>query len=289
VKAGAKLVVDGRGLAVPGREKGFFLGGSLFDKVSPEMRIYKEETPSVPCRGRARPGFRDRARPGEQARVRQRDRDLHPRWRHGKGVRAPGAGRHGGRERAIPVPMAFHSFGGWKQSLFGDHHAHGPEAVRFYTTGEGDHAAVADHPGGAGVFDADAELNGHPTRGVDLRRPRFAAAFARLTPSRPGAVLVTSARRPARSAPARRNVRGLVARHARPVERLRRRVAVGETLDHLAEAAFGLGELLARECGVGQPSASLGEEIVGRKEALDAVALVPEGSTIKMVGVHCTP
>jgi len=48
VKAGAKLVVDGRGLAVPGREKGFFLGGSLFDKVSPEMRIYRRRS-SAPC------------------------------------------------------------------------------------------------------------------------------------------------------------------------------------------------------------------------------------------------
>src|ERR1700738_1401890 len=133
VKSGAKLVVDGRGLSVPGREKGFFLGGSLFDKVSPEMRIYKEEIFGPVLVVVRAPDFAtaldlvNRHEYGNGTAIFTRDgataREFAHRVQVGMvGVNVP-----------IPVPMAFHSFGGWKQSLFGDHHAHGPEAVRFYT------------------------------------------------------------------------------------------------------------------------------------------------------------
>jgi malonate-semialdehyde dehydrogenase (acetylating) / methylmalonate-semialdehyde dehydrogenase len=133
VKAGAKLVVDGRSQRVEGREKGFFLGGSLFDRVTPDMRIYREEIfGPVLCIARA-PDFGaaldlvNRHEFGNGTAIFTRDgnaaREFAHRVQAGMvGVNVP-----------IPVPMAFHSFGGWKHSLFGDHHAHGPEAVRFYT------------------------------------------------------------------------------------------------------------------------------------------------------------
>jgi len=205
VKAGAKLVVDGRGLAVPGREKGFFLGGSLFDKVSPEMRIYKEEIFGPVLVVVRAPDFAtaldlvNKHEFGNGTAIFTRDgataREFAHRVQVGMvGVNVP-----------IPVPMAFHSFGGWKQSLFGDHHAHGPEAVRFYTRAKAITQRWPTTPLGPAFFDADVELNDRPTRGVDLRRPRFAAAFARPTPSSPRRCPGTAARRPARSAPARRD------------------------------------------------------------------------------------
>jgi malonate-semialdehyde dehydrogenase (acetylating)/methylmalonate-semialdehyde dehydrogenase len=133
LKEGAKLVVDGRGLKVPGHEQGFFLGGSLFDQVTSRMTIYQEEifgpvlvvvrTPDFASAvelvndhpyGNGTAVFTNS---GDIARAFVREIEVGM-----VGVNVP-----------IPVPMAFHSFGGWKQSLFGDHHAHGPEAVRFYT------------------------------------------------------------------------------------------------------------------------------------------------------------
>ena len=133
VKEGATLVMDGRGLTVPGRENGFFTGASLFDHVKPGMKIYDEEIfgpvlcvvrvdtfaeavalindhafgNGVACYtrdGRTAQAFANRIRIGMV------------------GINVP-----------IPVPMAWHSFGGWKASLFGDHHAYGEEGVRFYT------------------------------------------------------------------------------------------------------------------------------------------------------------
>jgi malonate-semialdehyde dehydrogenase (acetylating)/methylmalonate-semialdehyde dehydrogenase len=133
VEEGARLVVDGRPLKVPGHEKGFFLGGCLFDHVSPDMTIYKEEIfGPVLCIVRA---------PGFDAAV-----DLVNRHEFGNGVSIFTRDGDCAREFAtrvqigmvginvpIPVPMAFHSFGGWKRSLFGDHYVYGPEGVRFYT------------------------------------------------------------------------------------------------------------------------------------------------------------
>ncbi|MFZ9406851.1 MAG: CoA-acylating methylmalonate-semialdehyde dehydrogenase [Burkholderiaceae bacterium] len=133
VGEGAQLVVDGRGVTVQGREQGFFLGGCLFDHVKPSMSIYREEI-FGPVLSVVRADDFEQAlnlinahefgngvciftRDGDAA------REFASRVQIGMvGINVP-----------IPVPMAFHSFGGWKNSLFGDHHMHGPEGVRFYT------------------------------------------------------------------------------------------------------------------------------------------------------------
>ena len=129
---GAELLVDGRETALP-RGEGFFLGACLFDHVKPEMRIYKEEI-FGPVLGLVR--ARDFTTAiqlvnehefGNGAAIFTRDGDTARAFAHGVqagmvGINVP-----------IPVPMAFHSFGGWKRSLFGDHAMHGPEGVRFYT------------------------------------------------------------------------------------------------------------------------------------------------------------
>ncbi|WP_290662473.1 CoA-acylating methylmalonate-semialdehyde dehydrogenase [Aquabacterium sp.] len=133
IKQGAQLLVDGRGISVPGLEGGFWLGGTLFDQVSPESRLYKEEVfgPVLAC-----------------VRVANLDQALALVNGHefGNGVACFTSDGHTAREFArrvqvgmvginvpIPVPMAWHGFGGWKRSLFGDMHAYGEEGVRFYT------------------------------------------------------------------------------------------------------------------------------------------------------------
>ena len=133
VKEGAKLVVDGRGVKVPGHEKGFFLGGCLFDGVTATMRIYKEEIfGPVLCVVRAK-DFEEALRlPNEHefgngVSIFTRDgdaaREFSSRVQAGMvGVNVP-----------IPVPLAFYSFGGWKNSAFGDANQHGMDGVRFYT------------------------------------------------------------------------------------------------------------------------------------------------------------
>ena len=133
VQEGASLVLDGRGLKVPGYEQGFFTGATLFDQVKPGMRIYEEEI-FGPVLSVVRV-----ATFAEAVALINR----HP---YGNGVAC--FTRDGGTAQAfaqsiqigmvginvpIPVPMAWHAFGGWKQSLFGDHHAYGEEGVRFYT------------------------------------------------------------------------------------------------------------------------------------------------------------
>jgi malonate-semialdehyde dehydrogenase (acetylating)/methylmalonate-semialdehyde dehydrogenase len=133
VKEGASLVVDGRGLKVPGHDEGFFTGGTLFDHVTPEMCIYKEEIfgPVLAC-----------VRVNNFAEA----VDLVNEHEFGNGVACFTRDGHVAREFGrrievgmvginvpIPVPMAWHGFGGWKRSLFGDMHAYGEEGVRFYT------------------------------------------------------------------------------------------------------------------------------------------------------------
>lgn len=133
VKEGAELVVDGRNLRLQGYEDGFFLGGSLFDKVQPGMRIYKEEIFGPVLAVVRAAGFDDALKLvndhefGNGAAVFTRDGDAARAFV--SGVKAGMVGVN----VAIPVPMAFYSFGGWKHSLFGDHHIHGAEGVRFYT------------------------------------------------------------------------------------------------------------------------------------------------------------
>ena len=133
VSEGAKLLVDGRGLTLQGYENGYFIGGSLFDHVTPQMSIYREEIfGPVLCMVRA--ADHDSALKlvndhefGNGAAIFTRDGDTAREF--AQNVRAGMVGVN----VPIPVPMAFHSFGGWKASLFGDHHMHGPEGVRFYT------------------------------------------------------------------------------------------------------------------------------------------------------------
>jgi malonate-semialdehyde dehydrogenase (acetylating)/methylmalonate-semialdehyde dehydrogenase len=155
VEAGAQLLVDGRNFKVAGREQGFFVGGTLFDQVLPSMSIYQEEIfgpvlcmMRLPDVGSALElinaneygnGVAIYTRDGGVARefVRQVQVGM-------VGVNVP-----------LPVPMAFNSFGGWKKSLFGDHHAYGPEGVRFYTR----HKAVMQRwPASNGAASAGAEF-----------------------------------------------------------------------------------------------------------------------------------
>jgi malonate-semialdehyde dehydrogenase (acetylating)/methylmalonate-semialdehyde dehydrogenase len=133
VKEGAKLLVDGRGFKMQGYENGYFLGGTLFDHVTTDMRIYKEEIFGPVLAVTRAPDYATAARMvnehefGNGTTIFTRDGDAAREFAHDikigmVGINVP-----------IPVPMAFHSFGGWKASIFGDHHMHGPEGVRFYT------------------------------------------------------------------------------------------------------------------------------------------------------------
>jgi malonate-semialdehyde dehydrogenase (acetylating)/methylmalonate-semialdehyde dehydrogenase len=133
VAEGAALLIDGRGLRIPGFESGYFLGPSLFDQVTPAMRIWREEIfgpvlgiVRVPSLASAielinshdyANGAAIFTRSGAAARRFTQDVAVGM-----VGVNVP-----------IPVPMAFHSFGGWRASMAGDHHAYGAEGLRFYT------------------------------------------------------------------------------------------------------------------------------------------------------------
>lgn len=129
----ADLVVDGRGLNLQGYEGGYYMGGTLFDNVKPDMSIYTDE-----IFGPVLSVVREKDFEGALKLVNEHE--------YGNGAAiftrdGDAAREFSGRVQAgmvgvnvpIPVPMAFHSFGGWKRSLFGDHNMHGPEGVRFYT------------------------------------------------------------------------------------------------------------------------------------------------------------
>ena len=133
VAEGAKLLVDGRGFKLQGYENGYYLGGSLFDHVKPEMKTYQEEifgpvlqiarskdfdeALSLPSNHQYGNGVSIFTRDGDAA------REFASRVKVGMvGINVP-----------IPVPLAYHTFGGWKRSAFGDVNQHGPEGVRFYT------------------------------------------------------------------------------------------------------------------------------------------------------------
>ena len=130
---GADLVVDGRGIKVKGGEKGFFLGPTLFDRVKPEMKICREEIfGPVLCIVRAKDiteaiQIINAHEYGNGVSIFTRDGGTARNFTHQIKVGMVGI------NVPIPVPMAFHSFGGWKRSLFGDVHMHGMEGVRFYT------------------------------------------------------------------------------------------------------------------------------------------------------------
>ena len=133
VAEGAKLVVDGRDFRMQGYERGFFLAGCLFDEVQPSMRIYREEIFGPVLSVVRRDSFDDAVaivnahEYGNGVAIFTRDGDAARTFANKVNIGMVGI------NVPIPVPMAFHSFGGWKRSLFGDHHAHGLEAVRFYT------------------------------------------------------------------------------------------------------------------------------------------------------------
>ena len=133
VKEGAKLVVDGRNIKLQGYENGFYIGGCLFDNVKKNMRIYKEEI-FGPVLSVVRVKDFDEATKlindhefGNGTSVYTRDGDV------GRTFASKIKVGMVGINIPIPVPVAFHSFGGWKRSLFGDQHMHGIEGVRFYT------------------------------------------------------------------------------------------------------------------------------------------------------------
>ena len=133
LEEGAELVRDGRGISISGHENGCFVGATIFDKVKPNMSIYTDEI-FGPVLSIVRAESYEEAvnmindhEYGNGTAIFTRDgdaaRDFSNRIQIGMvGVNVP-----------IPVPLAFHSFGGWKRSLFGDHSIHGPEGVRFYT------------------------------------------------------------------------------------------------------------------------------------------------------------
>ena len=132
-REGARLVVDGRGLRLQGYEDGYFMGGTLFDRVTTDMTIYKEEIFGPVLSVVRAQDYADAATMidehefGNGTAIFTRDGDAAREFAHQIQVGMVGI------NVPIPVPMAFHSFGGWKSSLFGDHHMHGPEGVRFYT------------------------------------------------------------------------------------------------------------------------------------------------------------
>jgi len=130
---GAELVVDGRDYSLQGYENGFFMGGCLFDNVRTEMQIYREEIFGPVLSVVRSPDFNDTVKIinqhqfGNGVSIFTRDGDAAREFTNQIQVGMVGI------NVPIPVPMAFHSFGGWKDSLFGDLHVHGPEGVRFYT------------------------------------------------------------------------------------------------------------------------------------------------------------
>jgi malonate-semialdehyde dehydrogenase (acetylating)/methylmalonate-semialdehyde dehydrogenase len=133
VEEGADLVVDGRNISIPGYESGCFVGATVFDRVKPEMAIYRDEI-FGPVLSVVRAESYEAALQlvndheyGNGTAIFTRDGDAARDFGHRAQIGMVGV------NVPIPVPLAFHSFGGWKRSLFGDHFMHGPEGVRFYT------------------------------------------------------------------------------------------------------------------------------------------------------------
>ncbi|MDJ0609402.1 MAG: CoA-acylating methylmalonate-semialdehyde dehydrogenase [Kiloniellales bacterium] len=133
IKEGATLALDGRDLKLQGYENGYFMGGSIFDRVTTDMKIYQEEifgpvlsVVRAPDYGAAVEMVNGHEY-GNGTAIFTRDGDAARHFANSVQIGMVGV------NVPIPVPMAFHSFGGWKRSLFGDHHMHGPEGVRFYT------------------------------------------------------------------------------------------------------------------------------------------------------------
>ncbi len=133
IKEGADLMVDGRDIKLQGYEDGYYIGGCLFDNVKKDMRIYKEEIFGPVLSVVRAKDFNEALNLindhefGNGTSIYTRDGDAGRTFANQIKVGMVGI------NIPIPVPVAFHSFGGWKRSLFGDQHMHGPEGVRFYT------------------------------------------------------------------------------------------------------------------------------------------------------------
>jgi len=148
---GAEVVVDGREVTVPGGEDGFFFGPTLVDRVTPDMAVYRDEI-FGPVLSVLRVDTLDEAidlvntNPfGNGTAIFTRDGHSARRFRRDVAVGMVGI------NVAIPVPMAYYSFGGWKQSLFGDAHIHGMEGVRFNTRLKSITTRWPDSPGSSGA------------------------------------------------------------------------------------------------------------------------------------------
>ena len=133
VEEGAELVVDGRGFRLQGYETGNFIGGCLFDRVTPEMKIYREEIFGPVLSTVRAPSYEDALKLamdneyGNGTAIFTRDGDTARNFLNRVNVGMVGV------NVPIPVPLAYHTFGGWKKSVFGDLNQHGPDAFRFYT------------------------------------------------------------------------------------------------------------------------------------------------------------
>jgi len=133
VEEGAELVLDGRGLSLQGYDDGYFIGPCLFDRVTPDMRIYNEEIFGPVLVVVRAPDYEAAVKMvndheyGNGTAIFTRDGDAAREFATDINVGMVGI------NVPIPVPVAYHSFGGWKRSLFGDHHMHGAEGVRFFT------------------------------------------------------------------------------------------------------------------------------------------------------------
>ncbi len=133
VREGADLALDGRNLSLQGYENGYFMGGSIFDRVTTDMSIYTDEIFGPVLTVVRAPDYDSAIKMvndheyGNGTAIFTRDGDAARHFVNSINIGMVGV------NVPIPVPMAFHSFGGWKRSLFGDHHMHGPEGVRFYT------------------------------------------------------------------------------------------------------------------------------------------------------------
>ena len=171
IQEGAKLAVDGRGFKMQGYENGFYIGGCLFDNVTKDMRIYKEEI-FGPVLSVVRAHDYDEALAlpsdhdyGNGVAIFTRDgdaaRDFAARVNVGMvGINVP-----------IPVPVAYYTFGGWKRSGFGDLNQHGPDSIRFYTKTK---TSTARWPSGvkegAEILDPDDELSREAGADLDAIR-----------------------------------------------------------------------------------------------------------------------
>ena len=133
IQEGAELVIDGRNLSLQGYEKGYYFGPTLFDNVTPEMRIYKEEIFGPVLSVVRAPNYDTAVKMvnehefGNGTAIFTRDGDAAREFANNINIGMVGI------NVPIPVPVSYHSFGGWKRSIFGDHHMHGLEGVRFFT------------------------------------------------------------------------------------------------------------------------------------------------------------